>query len=66
MPHTKGTAHHSAKLTPAKVRQIRKSYEVRDRNGVRKWSYAALSRKYGVTSQSIRDVITRKSWAHVA
>lgn len=60
-----GTKHHSAKMTPAKVRQARKSYEVRLRNGQRKWTIAGLARKYGISAPSMKDIITRKTWHHV-
>ncbi len=61
----KGTRHHSAKMTPAKVRQARKSYDVRLKNGHRKWTIAALARKYGISSPSMADILARRTWAHV-
>lgn len=63
--HVRGTKHHSAKLTPAKVRQARKSYEVRLRNGKRKWTVAALAAKYGVTRPTMAQALRGDTWAHV-
>lgn len=61
-----GTKHHSAKMTPAKVRQARKSWEVRDKHGNRKWTISGLARKYGVSHPSMRAILDRKTWAHVS
>lgn len=61
-----GTKHHAAKMNPAKVRQARKSYEVRLRDGSRKWTKKALARKYGITPQSMNDILTNKTWKHVS
>lgn len=66
MPNVVGAKHHAAKMTAAKVRQARKSYEVRDRYGNRKWTIAALARKYGVTAPSMRAILDRRTWKHVA
>lgn len=63
--HVHGTKHHSAKLNPTKVRQARKSYEVRTPNGKRKWTIAALAAKYGVTPATMRQALTGDTWAHV-
>jgi hypothetical protein len=63
--HVHGTKHHSAKLNPAKVRQARKSYEVRLKDGSRKWTIAALARKYGVTRPVMAQAIRGETWAHV-
>lgn len=61
----RGTQHHAAKLNPAKVRQARKSYEVRLRNGKRKWTVSALAEKYGVTTATMYQALKRTTWAHV-
>ncbi len=55
-----GEAHGSAKLTAAKVRQIRGLYA---RGGT---SYRKLAQRYGVSSGAIRDILHRKNWVHVA
>ena len=65
MPHVIGTKHHSAKLNPAKVRQARKSYEVRYKDGTRKWTIAALARKYDVSRPVMSQVLKRQTWKHV-
>lgn len=50
-----GTKHHSAKLDPDKVREIRKS----------KLSHAELGRRYGVCFQLIYQVRKGMIWKHV-
>ncbi|HSE46446.1 MAG TPA: hypothetical protein VLA89_14060 [Gemmatimonadales bacterium] len=65
MPAAYGNKHPKAKMTTAKVRQARKSYEVRDKDGKRKWTLASLAAKYGVTAQTMHAIIHRKSWSHV-
>ena len=55
----RGEQCHNAKLTEAKVREIR-----------RRWpefkSYAAAARAFGVSWASIRNIVNRRSWKHVA
>lgn len=51
-----GEGHHLAKLTDSKVREILVS------SGV---SVSALSRAYGVSRASIRDVLNGKTWKHI-
>lgn len=65
MPYVTGTKHHSAKLNPAKVRQARKSYEVRLKDGSRKWTIADLARKYGVSRPVMSQALKRQTWKHV-
>lgn len=66
MPARQGSKHHAAKLTAAKVRQARKSYEVRDSNGKRKWSIQALADKYGVTWSTMHNALNGVTWKHVS
>ncbi|MFF5973637.1 hypothetical protein ACFY7C_19130 [Streptomyces sp. NPDC012769] len=61
-----GAKHHASKMTTAKVRQARKSYDVRTANGDRKWTITGLAEKYGITPQSMAAILNRKSWKHVS
>lgn len=54
-----GTAVTISKLTPAKVRAIRKQFA----RGIR---ITPLARRYGVTFRSIKLVVDRVTWSHVA
>lgn len=54
-----GARHHSAKMTTAKVRQARKSY------ATGKWTQTALARKYGISTQSMSQILRRDTWKHV-
>jgi hypothetical protein len=65
MAARQGVKHHAAKLTPAKVRQARKSYEVRDAEGNRKWSIPKLAEKYGVAYTTMHLLLKRETWKHV-
>ena len=60
-----GTKHHASKMTPAKVRQARKSFAVLDKNGNRKWTQRALAEKYGITPQSMGAILKGRTWKHV-
>lgn len=60
MAARQGAKHHAAKMTTAKVRQARKSYETG------KWTIKALAEKYGVSHQSMHALLNRKTWKHVA
>jgi DNA-binding FadR family transcriptional regulator len=61
-----GNKHHMAKLTAAKVKQARKSYEVRDKKtGKRKWSAGKLAEKYGVSRTAMRLALIGETWKHV-
>jgi uncharacterized protein YjcR len=66
MPARSGNNHHASKLTAAQVRQARKSYEVRDKQGNRKWSITRLAEKYGVRPQTMHAILNRKTWKHVS
>ena len=54
-----GEKHHNAKLTVDKVRQIRLLYKT---TGI---TCDELGQQFGVSSRSISDVMTNKSWKHV-
>lgn len=56
----KGEANHS-KLTEEQVKWIIKHYKKGDREFGRK----ALARKFGVSHQTIKNIIDRKKWKHV-
>lgn len=60
-----GAKHHAAKMTAAKVRQARKSYEVRDRNGKRKWTIVGLAAKYGIAHQTMWAILSGQTWKSV-
>lgn len=57
--YPRGEGAYNAKLTEAAVRDIRKRHAG---GGVSK---SALAREYGVAHPVIRNVISRKTWAHV-
>lgn len=54
----RGTANAKSKLTEGCVRQIR----ARSSDGA---THAELAREYGVSENSIRKVVNRRSWSHV-
>lgn len=54
----RGEANHNARLTTMAVRDIRE----RTAQGAHR---SELAREYGVTRQTIKQVVLRKSWAHV-
>jgi hypothetical protein len=58
--HVYGERHHGAKLTDAQVVAIRARHAA---GGV---SYAHLARCYAVTEGTIREVVARRGWRHVA
>jgi hypothetical protein len=60
MAALQGAKHHNAKMTAAKVRQARKSYDTG------KWTISDLARKYGISHQTMWSIVHRKTWAHVA
>lgn len=64
--YTRGAKHHAAKMTDAKVRQARKSYAIRNKRGDRKWTIAALARRYGVSRPAMSDLLNGRTWTHVA
>lgn len=55
----KGEAHPVARLTPAKVIEIRARYE---RDGV---SLRQLAVEYGISDTGVWKVVKRETWAHV-
>lgn len=65
MPAQIGSKHHAAKMTPAKVRQARKSYEVRGKDGKRKNTMLVLAERYGIKVQTMHSILHRKTWKHV-
>ncbi len=56
----KGERNASAKLTEARVRAIRKSYDAGGR------SYKEIGREHGVHLTTVHLVVTRKHWSHVS
>jgi len=60
MPARLGVKHHAAKMTTAKVKQARKSYDTG------KWTISGLARKYEISHQAMWSIIRRKTWSHVA
>jgi hypothetical protein len=65
MAARQGTKHHMAKMTVAQVRQARKSYDLRDADGKRKWSIPKLADKYGVSYTAMYLIINHRTWKHV-
>jgi hypothetical protein len=65
MAQHQGAKHHAAKMTTATVRQARKSYELKTKEGKRKWTITALAVKYGITPQSMDAILKRRTWKHV-
>lgn len=59
--HVHGEKAYNAKLTEEQVRQIREEYQ----EGIKGKGYIALSKKYGVSDITIRDIIKRKYWKHI-
>ncbi len=55
----RGEANYNAKLTEAKVREIRKLYAA---GGI---THQKIATRYGVSKPLIRNIVARKSWAHV-
>jgi hypothetical protein len=55
-----GEAHPVAKLTDAIVREIRRRYAAGEGDSV------SMAREFGVWQSTIYNVITRKTWKHVA
>lgn len=56
----RGTRHHAAKMTNAKVRQARKSY------ATGKWTIAALAAKYDVSWGTMSALLKNETWKHVS
>lgn len=57
-PPKRGAAHHAAKLTEERVREIRRRRAGGD-------AIRALAREYGVDRATIQAVVKRESWRHV-
>lgn len=55
-----GERHGMAKLTEEQVREIRRRWAIGDE------SRGMIARAFGVTSTTISDIATRRSWRHVA
>jgi hypothetical protein len=53
----RGERQHSAKLTPAQVREIRRRAETEPK--------AALAREFGISPPAVGKLVSRRSWAHV-
>jgi hypothetical protein len=65
-----GSKHHAAKMTDATVRAARKAFAEASwvmvdgkRHPV---NTSTLARKYGVTHQTMRAILTGKTWRHVS
>jgi hypothetical protein len=54
----RGTDHHSARMTPEKVRECR---ELRDGGAVLR----VLAERYGITIAAVHRIVTRKVWRNV-
>jgi hypothetical protein len=65
---SRGASHHSAKLTEADVREIRRLYRstahLRHRDPAR-WSYPRLAAKFGVHVNTVKRAGRRATWRHV-
>ena len=55
----KGEAHHLTRLTTEQVQAMRWRY------GVGGITQVALAREYGVSEPTVRDILNRRTWAHV-
>lgn len=56
----KGSRNGHAKLTEEKVR------EIRTRCAARVQTQRSIAREYGVTEQTISDIVHRRKWAHIS
>lgn len=60
--HRRGAAHPRARLSDDQVREMRQTYESWKHSGDRR-GYLALSRLYGCSASTARDIITyRTRW----
>lgn len=57
--HAKGETSGQARLTASQVLEIRAAYIPW------KIGYGRLAKRYGVTREAIKDVVLRRTWAHV-
>lgn len=55
----KGENHQSSKLTNEQVLEIRNKYTPFE------YTYPMLSKEYGVSHHTIRDIVRRESWKHI-
>lgn len=55
-----GELHGAHKLTESQVIEIRKSHESGEMN------YSQLGREYGLHHSTVRAIVNRKAWRHVA
>lgn len=62
MTHPRGEHHQYAKLTAVAVSDIRANYLA----FVNGRTLGAFAKKYGVHESTVRDVLSYKSWRHVA
>lgn len=58
----RGEGHGSAKLTEDDVRAIRAAYRPRQRG----FGYIATGRRFGISGNQVRLIVTRRNWGHVA
>ncbi len=58
-PHRRGERANGARLTEAKVR------EIRDRYAVGGTTHRKLALRYGVSDRTIRLIVLREAWAHI-
>lgn len=69
MAARQGSDHHAAKMTPATVRAARKAHAKASwivLDGKRHPVNAnTLARKYGVTHQTMRSLLSGETWKHV-
>lgn len=69
MAANKGSKHHGAKMTEAKVRAARKAYQSASwvvLDGKRHPVNAnTLAQKYGVAHQTMRSILRGDTWGHV-
>lgn len=57
-----GENHHKSKLTEEQVLEIRSIYNnVNGRHGI----YSELSRKFNISNETVRNIISRKIWKHI-
>lgn len=56
--HRVGEDHHKAKLTPEKVREIRRRAAAGE-------TRAALAREFGISHTAATYIVTRRNWKHV-
>jgi predicted DNA-binding protein YlxM (UPF0122 family) len=55
----KGSNHWNSRLTKEQVSEIRKKYIPR------KYTQQKLADEYGISNQTVSDIIARKFWTHI-